>query len=205
VCTALFVLCVAGLFTGFAIFLLCLSVVGLIGLAMTFLIPVLVITASLSAMAVGVLLALFLAHRLYLHIRSDCEYTPGLSGVLSGIQSWMDETLGRIGVGTSDYGPHFDGRSIDYHRPTYTSTAKHEPEQNGREVSRERAHTPSHRGRELSRERHEQHRSKVSPPPQIKHEPDVHDMFSPESGTPHELRSRTPQLDEEWVSDDGGP
>lgn len=157
---------------------------------MIFLVPLLVIAASLSAMAVGVLLALFLTHRLYLHIRSDCEYTPGLSGVLSGIQSWVDETLGRVGVGASEYGPHFDGRSIDYHRPTFTDTKREE----SRERSRE-----SH-----AREPHDyEHRSKVTPaPPTIKHEPAVHDMFSPESGTPHELRSRTPQIyDDEWVSD----
>ncbi|BEJ08838.1 hypothetical protein CcaverHIS641_0509320 [Cutaneotrichosporon cavernicola] len=195
-CTVIFVLCVAALFTGIAIFLLCLSIVGTIGLAMIFLVPVLVITASLSAMAVGVLLALFLAHRLFLHIRSDCEYTPGASGVLSGIQSWVDETLGRIGVGASEYGPHFDGRSIDHHRPMYTKPEPHHERELSRELSRE-SHTRE--------PRYYEHRSQVSPiPPTIKPEPEVHDMFSPESGTPHELRSRTPQInDDDWVSDEG--
>ncbi|CAK9781096.1 hypothetical protein CC85DRAFT_310563 [Cutaneotrichosporon oleaginosum] len=207
VCTAIFVLCVSALFTGIAIFLLCLSIVGTIGLAMFFLIPVLVIMASLSAMAVGVLLALFLAHRLYLHIRSDCEYTPGLSGVLSGIQSWVDETLGRIGVGASEYGPHFDGRSIDYHRPTHTVS---KDEHDGRELPRRREHTPTQKTPDLSQAPeawHDENRSKVSPAPmakqEVKHEPEVHDMFSPVSGTPSGLRSRSSQgYDDEWVTEE---
>ncbi|GMK55274.1 hypothetical protein CspeluHIS016_0203300 [Cutaneotrichosporon spelunceum] len=193
-CALLFVLCSVLLFTVIATFLLCLGIVGMVGLAMTFLTPVLIITATLSAMAVCVLLALFLAHRLLLHIRSSCEHSPGLSGVLNGIHSWVDETLGRIGVGASEYGPHFDGRSIDHHRQTHVK-----PEPHGR---------LGEQSRKPSRERRYEyeHRSQVSlVPPTIKPEHEVHDMFSPESGT-QELRSRASQInndDDGWVSDEG--
>lgn len=214
-----FIAVVTTIFIGVAVFLLCLSIVGVVVIAskfcaatqltpVTFLVPVLIMTASLGGMAVGFLLALFLVHRLYLHIRSAGEHVSGLGAVVAGLQSWMDETLGRIGLGQSDYAdrPTFTSRTVDYN-PSYKYDNAADPIKGEIKDRREYKYPVGQQQRRDHRSSDYQH-SKVSP--QFKNEPlDVRDVFSPESVSPNELQelhshaSQSQIYDDDWVSDDG--
>lgn len=168
---------------------------------MTFLVPVLIVTATLSAMAVGFLLALFLAHRLYLHVRAASEHTSGLGALIAGVQGWADETLARIGLGGTDFGPTFDGRSIE-------STPSHE-----KRASKDKdmeydyykdkpfaGHQP--RPVRAGQDGYSQQDLKALTPP-IKSEPrDVRDVFSPQSEANELHQTGSGMFDGDWVSED---
>lgn len=170
---------------------------------MTFLFPVLFVTATLSAMAVGFLLALFLVHRLYLHVRSATEHQPGLGGFLSGLQSWLEEMMGRVGLG-QEYTSNFEGKTINYSPNDYEKETLKSEARDYKEPSDKEQRTYKY---PIGQRQRADYHGKVSPT--IKHEPrDVRDVFSPESATPNELgdslshASGSQIYDADWVSDD---
>lgn len=164
---------------------------------MTFLVPVLVVTATLSAMAVGFLLALFLTHRLYLHIRAASEHANGLGAIITGAQSWADETLARVGLGSTDFGPTFDGRSVDstpHSRKSDTDKDKEHKYYNDKGFG-------AHHSRPV-RDGYSQQDLKALTPP-LKSEPrDVRDVFSPQSEAGELHQTGSGMFDGDWVSED---
>lgn len=71
----------------------------------TFLIPILVVTTTISVFCVCALLALFLAHRLYLHLNEADGSGSGSVGDMfsAGVRTWWDETRSRVGLGPYRY------------------------------------------------------------------------------------------------------
>lgn len=66
--------------------------------------PVLVFTSVLASSAVGVLLGLFLAHRLFLHIRAaTTEQSLSIASASEGVRSWVEETTARVGLDAGEY------------------------------------------------------------------------------------------------------
>jgi hypothetical protein len=85
----------------------------------TILLPILLFTATASACVLSFLLALFLLHRLYLHLSISLssadthdpnsptststspekhQYRIDYANVSRGVQSWLEETKGRVGL-----------------------------------------------------------------------------------------------------------
>ncbi|ORY32881.1 hypothetical protein BCR39DRAFT_522258 [Naematelia encephala] len=108
---AAFVLSATAFIVGSALVIALLSVLGTVLFASTLLLPILFVTTLISLSILTFLLALFLAHRLYLHIQlastdTETETVPakGYDKLSRGVRGWLDETGARVNDGLEGVG-----------------------------------------------------------------------------------------------------
>ncbi|KAL1411475.1 hypothetical protein Q8F55_002436 [Vanrija albida] len=106
------VLCFVGFVAASTIFLtaaaaliLLFLILGTVFLGAAFVLPVIIFTGIVSFVALSILLALFLAHRLYLHLVDSTADAVTLATVAAGFRTWTDETFARIGLGSYAHRP----------------------------------------------------------------------------------------------------
>ncbi|WOO81116.1 uncharacterized protein LOC62_03G004646 [Vanrija pseudolonga] len=110
--SAIPVLCFVGFVVASTVFLtaaagliLVFLILGAIFLGAAFVLPVIIFTGIVSFVALSILLALFLAHRLYLHLVDSTADAVNLGTVAAGFRTWTDETFARVGLGSYAHRP----------------------------------------------------------------------------------------------------
>lgn len=92
-----------------------------------FVLPVIIFTGIVSFVALSILLALFLAHRLYLHLVDSTADAVNLGTVAAGFRTWTDETFARVGLGSYAHRPAaFEDYKAVAPRPVSASYEKRE-------------------------------------------------------------------------------
>lgn len=158
----------------------------------------------LATMAVVVLLGLFLAHRLFLHLKAaSVEHGISIGALTVGIPTWIEETSSRVGLGDGDYRPPFGDshNAHDVHKHDVYKTGpaaadiKVDYDADAQVPEKLQPSKPLF-GSEDARTPTLKSTATFSAP-HVKQEP--HDMFSPPQPAQHSL-APTDSRDSEWTS-----
>ncbi|RXK39319.1 hypothetical protein M231_03398 [Tremella mesenterica] len=96
-CFVAFVVGATSFILSIAAIMICLSVMGVLFISISLLLPVLLFTAFLSTCGLSALLLLFLAHRLYLHLQTATQGGPvNYVNLRTGVRGWLEETQERV-------------------------------------------------------------------------------------------------------------